>query len=52
MVQQDVDHWVAENNIAQFQKQIEAEKDVSMRKVLEGLLDREILKLKGTRPGR
>lgn len=52
MVQQSVDCWIAENNIAQFQKQIEAETDAAMRKVLEGLLDREKLKLKEMRPVR
>jgi hypothetical protein len=51
MVQQNMARWIAENNILQFQRQIEAEKDVSMRKVLEGLLDREKLKLKEMRPG-
>ncbi len=49
MVKQSMAHWVAENNVIQFQKQIEAEQDASMRKVLEGLLDREKMKLKALR---
>ncbi len=52
MVQQSVDYWIAENNIAQFEKQIDSETDAALRKVLEGLLDREKLKLRGMRPAR
>ncbi len=38
-------HWIAQNNIAQFKRQIEVETDESLRNVLIGLLEREEVKL-------
>lgn len=50
MVQQDVDRWIAENNIVRLQKKIDSERDPFVQKVLEGLLDREKIRLKGMLP--
>ena len=44
MALDDLGLWVSVNNIAQFQRQIKAETDESMRKVLVGLLEREEVK--------
>ena len=46
MGQQIYDQWVTEENIVRFERQLNSETDTCQRKLLEGLLVLERLKLK------